>query len=71
MKIPRSALGILSSLEHASALIKVNAQDCRRVTIKFQGRVDRRLGLVVEELLHDIPVGANKDGVLRRELEGA
>jgi hypothetical protein len=36
-----------------------------------EGRINRGLGLVVEELLHDLPVCANKDSVLRREREGA
>jgi hypothetical protein len=71
MKIPRSALGNLSSLEHASALIEVNAQEGRWAIIESRERIDRSLGLVVEELLHDLPVCANKDSVLRHEREGA
>lgn len=36
-----------------------------------EGRMDRRLKLIVEELLHELPIEANEDGVLWREREGA
>jgi hypothetical protein len=71
MRIPRSAFGSLSSLEHASALIEVNARDRRWVMIAPEGRMDRRLELIVEVLLHELPIDANEDGVLRRRREGA
>jgi hypothetical protein len=70
-KIPRSALGNLSSLDHASALIEVKAQDRWRVMIAPEGRLDRRLELAVMELLHVLSAGANEGGVLRRLREGA
>ncbi len=33
--------------------------------------MDRRLELIVEVLLHELPIDANEDGVLRRRREGA